>query len=320
MLDTMRAVSGEVRSIGDVLAPSLVFMTVGYAVSSALHRLGRRFRVVERPLPVTAGFALAGVVGGTVAATALLGLVGFALGGGLPPPGAMVGLALVLASVLSLWCSAGLMVAQLGRAHEAERRALVMQRIAAEARLRMLRHQLNPHFLFNALNSLAATIDEDRERAQRLVVDLSSLLRDALADDSDEGTLGDELARVERYLRIERARFEEGLHLQASIADELRTIPCLPLLLQPLVENAIKHGASGSAAEVRLTAAREDGRVRIRISNPSSTQSVPGAGIGLANVRERLAARYGPEHQLEQRQRPDGWIDVELSWPCETRR
>ena len=321
VLDTLRAVAGELRGVPDLVVPSVVWLAVGYGVSSVLLRIGKRLRVVERPLPVMSAFAVAGVVVATMATTAAIGSIGMLLGGGAPPRlRDMAGLVLVIASVFALWSAAALLVAQMRRAHDAERRVLVAQSIAAEARLRMLRHQLNPHFLFNSLNSLAATIDEDRDRAQRLVLDLSSLLRDALADDSDDGTLGDELDRVERYLRIERARFEDRLHLHASVAEELRTAPCLPLLLQPLVENAIKHGASGAAAEVQLTAAREGGRVRIRISNPVSRESVPGAGVGLANVRERLAVRYGSDHRLEQRQRPDGWMDVELSWPCETRR
>jgi signal transduction histidine kinase len=319
IFDTIRGLSGELRGLPDVVVPSLVWMALGYGVSSLLLSAGRRFRVVEQPLPGMALYALAGVAGATLIAITAIGAIAVVLGGARPRPADMAGLAPIMASVYALWSAAALMVAQLRRAHEAERRALVAQNIATDARLRMLRHQLNPHFLFNALNSLAATIDEDRDRAQRLVIDLSSLLRDALADDSDAGTLGDELDRVERYLRIERARFENGLHLSASVAEELRTTPCLPLLLQPLVENAIKHGSSGSAAEVQLTAAREDGRVRIRISNPISKDSVPGAGVGLANVRERLAVRYGSAHRLEQRQRPDGWMDVELSWPCETR-
>jgi signal transduction histidine kinase len=320
VLDTLRAASGELRGVADLVVPSVVWVAVGYGVSSVLLRLGRRLGVVERPLPVMSAFAVAGVVVATLATTAAIGSIGLLLGGAPPRLRDMAGLVLVIATVFALWSAAALLVAQMRRAHDAERRVLVAQSLASEARLRMLRHQLNPHFLFNSLNSLAATIDEDRDRAQRLVLDLSSLLRDALADDSDDGTLGDELDRVERYLRIERSRFEDRLQLHASVAEELRAAPCLPLLLQPLVENAIKHGASGAAAEVQLTASREGGRVRIRISNPLSKESVPGAGVGLANVRERLAVRYGSEHRLEQRQRPDGWMDVELSWPCERRR
>ncbi len=319
LFDAIRGLSGELRNLPEVVVPTLVWLVAGYGVSSVLLAIGRRLRVVERPLHGMVLFALAGVAGATLATLTAIGLIAVALGGVPPRPGDLTGPAVVMASTFALWSAAALMVAQLRRAHDAERRALVAQNVATEARLRMLRHQLNPHFLFNSLNSLAATIDEDRERAQRLVVDLSSLLRDALADDSDDGTLGDELDRVERYMRIERARFEDRLPLHASVAEGLRATPCLPLLLQPLVENAIKHGARGAAAEVQLTATREHGRVRIRISNPVSRESVPGAGIGLANVRERLAARYGPAHRLEQHQRADGWMDVELSWPCETR-
>ncbi len=194
---------------------------------------------------------LAGVLVATVVVAGGLTLFGAALGGPVEAR-KVANVALIVASTFGAWSAAALMVAQLCRAHEAEGRALAAKNAEAGARLRMLRHQLNPHFLFNSLNSLSATIDEDRDRAQRLLLDLSSLLRDVLADDSDDGTLGGELDRVERYVRIERARFEERLHVQVSVPEELRVAPCLPLLLRPLVENGVKHGESrvvgGSAA------------------------------------------------------------------------
>jgi signal transduction histidine kinase len=315
VLDTFQIIGGHVRGPGLVVVP-IVWGTLGYAVSSVLLKLGARARVQERPLPATIALGLAGILVATIAVAGALTGFGLALGGRFEPR-QTANVVLIVASTFAAWSTAALMVAQLSRAHEAEGRMLVAQSIAAGARLRMLRHQLNPHFLFNSLNSLAATIDEDRDRAQRLLVDLSSLLRDALADDSDDGTLGEELDRVERYLRIERARFEGKLHVEASVPDELRVVPCLPLLLQPLVENAIKHGGAGSAVEVRLEAVREHGRIRIQISNPVRVGSPPGSGVGLANVRERLAVRYGAQHRFAQQQRGDGWMEVELGWPLE---
>jgi signal transduction histidine kinase len=317
VLDFFRAASGELHGLPDLVVPSLVWIGVGHGISSVLIRVGMWLRVDERRLPVITACAIVGVVAATLATTAALLAISVLLGAVLQP-GDAIGLAVIVAIVFTVWSAAALSVAQTRRAHHAERRLLVAESVAAKARLRMLRHQLNPHFLFNALNSLAATIDEDRDRAQRLVLDLSSLLRDVLADDIDDGTLGDELDRIERYVRIERARFEDRLQLRASVADQLRTTSCLPWLLQPLIENAIKHGASGARAEVELAVTLEDGRVQIRISNPISKASVAGAGVGLANVRERLVVRYGSAHRREHRQRPDGWMDVELSWPYES--
>lgn len=287
----------------------LVWGLLGYGASSILGRLGERWRVVEQSLPVIVGLGLTGVFVATIAVTGAIVAIGAGLGGRIEPR-SVANIALIVASTLASWSAAALMVAQLHRVRDAEARALA-------ARLQMLRHQLNPHFLFNSLNSLAATIDEDRDRAQRLLVDLSNLLRAALADDSDAGTLGDELERVERFLRIERARFEEKLDVQTSVPDELRRAACLPLLLQPLVENAIKHGGIGAGVEVRLVAARQDQRIRIQISNPVRVGSTHGSGIGLANVRERLATRYGARHRFAQEQRADGWMVVELEWPLE---
>jgi LytS/YehU family sensor histidine kinase len=285
-------------------------------VSTILIRLGGRWRIPERRLPIMVGFAASGVVAGACVVTAVFVSVAL-LTGGYPQPRELAGPALMGTLVFAAWSAAALMVAQLRRAHEAERRALAAQSVAAQARLRMLRHQLNPHFLFNALNSLSVTIDEDRDRAQRLLLDLSSLLRDALADDSEKGTLGDELDRVERYLRIERARFEGKLHVETSVPLDLLGTPCLPLLLQPLVENAIKHGCAGSEVEVKLVASRDGENIRVLVSNPICTGSTRGTGVGLANVRERLAVRYGSAHRFEQRQLMDGRMESELSWPCE---
>lgn len=312
----LRILAGEQR-LTDIIVPALAWSALGFGASVVLTGWGRRVRIAARPFSAAAGLALAGVLLGATVQVGAIAALGIGLGGTIQPRDLATS-ALLATATFAAWATAALMVAHLERAHAAELRAAEAQRVAANARLDMLRQQINPHFLFNALNSLAATIDEDRNRAQGQLLDLSRLLREALTSVGDEGTLGAELDRIEAYLRIEQARFESGPHPELHVADALRAAPCLPLLLQPLVENAIKHGARGGAPTIRIEAAVQRRTISVAVSNPVGAPIAPGMGLGLANVRERLVLRYGDAHRFAQRLRADGWMEVEVGWPCET--
>jgi LytS/YehU family sensor histidine kinase len=187
--------------------------------------------------------------------------------------------------------------------HAAERRALGSQVHAREAELRALRAQLNPHFLFNSLNSINALVGGDPEGARRMCERLGDFLRLTLRLGGRESvTLAEEMDLVERYLAIEQVRFGDRLRVEREIALEAR--PCLlpPLLLQPLVENAIKHGVADrvEGGIVRLEAVRREGRLRITLENPVDDDAPqrPGTGTGLVNVRRRLAVLSGRDAQI----------------------
>lgn len=168
------------------------------------------------------------------------------------------------------------------------------------AQMRALRYQINPHFLFNTLNSVAGLIEEGASsRAGRMVLSLSTFLRTTLSlDPVNDLPLADELALQEEYLAIERERFSDRMSFSFDIADDVQQALIPGLILQPLIENAVKHGVNATLDHtgIVLRAGRNADRLVIKIDNdmptaPAGTAST-GMGIGLRNVAERLQARY----------------------------
>jgi len=206
--------------------------------------------------------------------------------------------------------------------HDAERRAFETEVGAREAELRALRAQLDPHFLFNSLNSINALIGSDPEGARHMCERLGDFLRRTLALGARDGvSLDEEMALVERYLAIERVRFGDRLRVEAQVADEARACIVPPLLLQPLVENAIKHGLQDlvDGGLVRIEAAREGGTLRLVVSNPVDADAPvrAGEGVGLENVRRRLAA-FGAHEASLRAERATDRFTVILRLPVRT--
>lgn len=174
--------------------------------------------------------------------------------------------------------------------------------VVSQAEFDALQARIRPHFLFNSMNTVAALIRVDPTAAERTVEDLSELFRAALGQhESGDGTLGDELALVERYLAIEQLRLGTRLRVRRELDDLPADFPLPRLLLQTLVENAVRHGIQPlrDGGEVTLRGQHEGAGVRIEIANPLPTApSVPGNGHGLANVRQRVAYRYGPRARV----------------------
>ncbi|MBQ4856304.1 histidine kinase [Rhodanobacter sp. B2A1Ga4] len=195
-------------------------------------------------------------------------------------------------------------------------------RLAAVARAQVeaLQARIRPHFLFNSMNTVAALIRVDPDAAERTVEDLSELFRAALGQhDSADGTLGEELALVERYLAIEQLRLGARLRVRRELDELPRDFPLPRLLLQPLVENAVRHGIQPlrEGGEMSLRGWRDGNGVRIEIINPlPANPPAAGNGHGLDSVRRRVAYRYGPlakvqagaqgEHFVVQLQLPRG--------------
>ena len=180
-----------------------------------------------------------------------------------------------------------------------ERQLSSLREQAYGAQMRALRYQINPHFLFNTLNALAALIEErELPNAERMVLSLSAFLRSTLAlDPVQDITLGEELEIQSRYLDIERERFSDRLTVSIDVPASLRGIMVPSLILQPLVENAVKHGVGGveRAVEVRIRAEAQGDTLLIHVENdaPEVPSAADGTGVGLKNVAERLAARFG---------------------------
>ncbi len=208
--------------------------------------------------------------------------------------------------------------------YETELREEEMQTLAAEAELRALRAQINPHFLFNALTTIGYLIETAPPRALRTLMRLTALLRGVLRPEGEFTTLGRELDLVEHYLDIERERFEERLRVRIDVPEALRAASIPALVVQPLVENAIKHGVAPSAGggDVEVFARDEAGParrvLRITVRNtgaPLADERSGGGHLGLDNVQRRLAGHYGPAAALTLGRDATGATIAELRLP-----
>ena len=228
-------------------------------------------------------------------------------------------------AMLVTWSCLFLTGVQGGRARRARERALRSEGIAHEARLEALRAQLNPHFLFNALNSVVVLIGRRPQQAAQLVRDLATLLRRVLeSTQSEMATGGAERDFLARYVRCESVRFEERREVDVAVPPELRDRPIPPMLLQPLVENAMKHGAwRENLLRLELHAGEREGRVEIQLRNTGSLRASGAngcSGAGLRLVRQRLRATF-PESASFNLAEQDGWVIARLSYdPKEPQR
>jgi len=180
-------------------------------------------------------------------------------------------------------------------------RLLQMQKHLAESQLAQLKAQLQPHFLFNALNTISSLMQSDVERADRLLARLADLLRASLAVGARQATsLREEWRLLELYASIMQERFAGRVTLRWNATDEALNASIPAMLLQPLLENAYKHGVERSSqpVSIRVDARREGDDLRIVIHNTGSWHDAPGSGIGLRNCRERLALVYGERANL----------------------
>ncbi len=193
------------------------------------------------------------------------------------------------------WAFAGWLLIY-GAVH-ARRRRDELELIARDAQLSSLRAQINPHFLFNSLNSVRSLITEDPRRAASMLTGLSDILRYSLASDRrDTVSLADELGVIDEYMNLERMRFEERLQIERAIEPAALLARVPPMLVQTLVENAVKHGIADLplGGLVRLEARVRDGRVEIVVTNSGRFKpSGDDSGYGLRNARERLRLLYG---------------------------
>jgi hypothetical protein len=214
-------------------------------------------------------------------------------------------------------------------ARGAERRAARAESAAQAAQVRALRYQVNPHFLFNTLNSLSSLIMAGRaDEAESMVLKLSTFFRSSLTlDATADISLAEEIALQRLYLDIEKVRFPRRLKVEFDIPQELETARLPALILQPVVENAIKHAVSQTRDKVELNiTAREagPGRFTIEVSNTgggrpaeSGNGDSPGTGVGIANVCQRLSARFGSLAKCAYGPRGDGGYSVLLTLPLD---
>lgn len=187
-------------------------------------------------------------------------------------------------------------------AERLERRTQSLEAQLTEARLEALRMQLNPHFLFNTLHAVSTLVDRDPAGVRRMIARLSELLRHVLDEEApQEVPLSQELDFLEDYLEIQSIRFQGDLDARIDVPPDIREAQVPNLILQPVVENAIKHGASQvrGVGRIDIRGRREGGRLILTVEdNGPGLSSTQEDGLGLRNVRARLEALYGEEHVL----------------------
>src|SRR3989442_698220 len=212
------------------------------------------------------------------------------------------------------------------RYRERELQAAELGRELVEARLDALRMQLNPHFLFNTLHAISALIHEDPEAADRMVARLSELLRLSLDQSKPQQVpLSEEMAFLDRYLEIERTRFGERLKIEKQVELDTQTALVPFLLLQPLVENAIRHGIEPreQGGHVAIAARRNNGLLELRVRDdgaglPRGAGAPARQGIGLSNTQSRLRHLYGENFRFELADLPEGGLEARIAIPYHT--
>jgi LytS/YehU family sensor histidine kinase len=211
------------------------------------------------------------------------------------------------------------------RYREGEVRATRLEAQLAQAQLQALKMQLHPHFLFNTLHSISALVHKNADAADKMIARLGDFLRLTLENSgAQEVSLGQELEFLKCYLEIERIRFEDRLTVQMNIEPQTLDARLPNLILQPIVENAIRHGISPrtSAGRIEIEARRLNGTLQVQVTDngpglpsDSNSGSIVKAGVGLANTQARLKQLYGAEHRLDLANAAGGGLTVILEIP-----
>jgi two-component system LytT family sensor kinase len=299
----------------DLLEPRIAVTVGGIAISLAIlagHHWARRFPLAGR-VAAALLFALAGCTVHIALNTLIFHIPPFRPVDAEP----ITFISVFLPFLDRMWFYTALSVLLLALTYgadlaESQARNAGLQAQADAARLKALRYQLNPHFLFNTLNSVASLIGQRRApEAEVMVVSLSDFLRLTLSlDPARQITLGEEIELQRLYLDIERTRFSHRLDVAIDLPADLRGAMVPSLILQPLVENAIKYGVARSLAPVRVevAAAREGDRLRLEVRDDGDGTGPGAAGtrVGLRNVRERLKLSFGDKATLSVGRRPEG--------------
>lgn len=219
-----------------------------------------------------------------------------------------------------LWTAVSIALAYNMQIRDREARLARMQIQAHEAQVRALRYQVNPHFLYNTLNSISALILDGRnDDADAMVMRLSTFFRSSLANDpTDDVPLAQEIALQRLYLDIELVRFADSLTIEIDVPEDLHDALVPNLILQPLVENALKHGLNDAGRQtlLRIAGRMQEGCLELEVAdNGPGASSQAGTGVGLGNVARRLSARFGSNARLQAGPQPGGGFRATLRFP-----
>ena len=317
-----RSARGQPMSLQEVLPAELVNAAIWVPCTLWLLWWTARTPLErERWLAPLASLLLAVLAAAAFRAIALLALEPWVHSHSAPPRDGALLVSSMLRNVLM-----GLLIVGVGhalvyaqRSRSRERQAQVLQERLTQARLDALSAQLNPHFLFNALNSIAEMVHHDADAADRMLVQLGGLLRHSLEASRQQHTsLHDELEAIDCYIGIEQVRLGDRLRFRRNISEDALYAQVPRLMLQPLVENAVAHSVAhrDAPSTVEVRARCEGDRLVVEVLDDGAERPPkPGFGMGLANTRARLECLYGEAQALEILELPGGGTRARVSLP-----
>ena len=324
----LRALSGFANSMGWMfLVHTLLLTATGYSLTLLMASLYRRIIKMKPIWTLVLSLATVLLAAGTFSIIETWSVATFLKPEFRPEGVQYLGAILLDFALLTAWTALYyginyfLLLEDQIRAHEK------LESQASTAQLAMLRYQLNPHFLFNTLNSISTLVLlKQTERANAMLARLSSFLRYTLVNEpAGKVTLAQEVETLKLYLEIEKMRFEDRLRPHFRIEPETIGARLPSLLLQPMIENAIKYAVTPAenGADIWITASREGQAVRIEVADNGNDDGAdvaasPSTGVGLANIRDRLSQAYGAAHRFETRKNDRGGFSVIIDIPYET--
>jgi two-component system, LytTR family, sensor kinase len=324
----LRSLSGFANSMGWMwLVHTLLLTATGYSLTLLMASLYRRLIRMSPIWTLALSFGSVVIASGTFSVIETWSVATFLKPAFKPVGVEYFGAILLNFSLLAAWTALYYGINYFLLLEEQIRQRERLESAASSAQLAMLRYQLNPHFLFNTLNSISTLVLlKQTERANAMLARLSSFLRYTLANEpTAKVTLAQEVETLKLYLEIEKMRFEERLRPHFRVEPETIGARLPSLLLQPLIENAIKYAVTPAenGADIWITATREGQAVRIEVADNGKSDGTdiaasPSTGVGLANIRDRLSQAYGGAHRLETRQNDRGGFSVILEIPYET--
>jgi two-component system LytT family sensor kinase len=223
-----------------------------------------------------------------------------------------------------IWTCIYFMYHYVSKSRKQQLDTLRLETMVKELELQTIKAHINPHFIFNSLNSIRALVDENPERARRAITELSTILRSSMqADKSESSTLERELSIVKDYLALENMRFEDRLRVEYQIDEETLDLPVPPMMLQTLVENAIKHGISKQieGGVVRIISSLKDNFHELSVQNTGRLNGyVNKEGFGLSSTTDRLNLLYGNKANFEIKQATVHLVEARVQIPLATAR
>jgi len=324
----LRSLSGFANSMGWMwLVHTLLLTATGYSLTLLLASLFRRL-IQMRPLwTLILSLAVVGIAAMAFSVIETWSYATFLKPTAKPVGVEYLGAILLNFSLLAAWAALYYGINYFLLLEDEIRQREMLEGQASTAQLAMLRYQLNPHFLFNTLNSISTLVLlKQTERANAMLARLSSFLRYTLVNEpAGKVTLAQEVETLKLYLEIEKMRFEDRLRPHFRIESETIGARLPSLLLQPLIENAIKYAVTPieGGADIWITARREGQAVRIEVADNGNADGAelaasPSTGVGLANIRDRLAQAYGAGHAFTTTKNERGGFSVIIEIPYES--